>query len=40
MVRFGGKRQRVLRAADGDDFIFHRLARHFEDARLELRPNL
>ena len=27
--------QRSLGAADGDDFIFHRLAHHFEDARPE-----
>jgi len=39
MVRFGGKRQRVLRTADGDDFIFHRLAHHFEDVCLELSPD-
>jgi hypothetical protein len=29
------KRQRSFCAADDDDFIFHRLAHHFEDARAE-----
>jgi hypothetical protein len=35
-LKIGGESQQAFGAADGDDFIFHRLAHHFEHALAEL----